>query len=121
MPDGKAKPANRWEDWSNLFLAIWLFISPWTFGFTTSAAAAWNAWIVAVIVGLVAASALYQVYRWEEWTNVALGIWLAISPWVLGFTGAAAAARNAVLVGLLVLVVAGEELATLPREARLQR
>jgi hypothetical protein len=38
---------------------------------------------------------------WEEWINVALGAWLAVSPWVLGTT-IPAAVINSVTVGALI-------------------
>jgi len=42
--------------------------------------------------------------QWEDWTNWALGLWLCISPWVLLFSEDPTATRNAVLVGLLVIL-----------------
>jgi len=43
--------ANRWQDWVNLLLGAWLFISPWALGFSNMGAeggahsnAATNAW-----------------------------------------------------------------------------
>lgn len=43
---------------------------------------------------------------WEEWVNVVLGVWLILSPWILGFSGMTNAMWNAVIVGLLVGVLA---------------
>jgi len=47
-----------------------------------------------------------SIFRdWEEWINVALGAWLAISPWALGI--ASATARwNFLVVGTLVIALA---------------
>lgn len=98
--------ANCWQDWTNLLLAMWLFVSPWALGLAFASvpagsasaakaglvAAAWNAWIFGVVVALIAGAALFQVRQWEEWTNLVIGIWVAISPWVLSFSGASAAA-----------------------------
>ena len=41
----------RWQDWAILFLAVWLFISPWVLQFGTGpivavSHAAWNAWVL---------------------------------------------------------------------------
>jgi hypothetical protein len=44
--------------------------------------------------------------QWEEWTEVALAAWLAVSPWVVGFRGTEAALVNAVLVAAVILVLA---------------
>lgn len=40
------------------------------------------------------------------WLNVILGLWLIISPWVLGYTATTAAFYNALIVGVLVAVFA---------------
>jgi hypothetical protein len=96
----------QWQDAGNLVLGIWLFLSPWILGFAGEAAAAWNAWIVGVVIAVVAASAIYAFQKWEEWLNVALAVWLVLSPWLLGFSALAAAMWNAVVVCLLVLALA---------------
>ena len=45
--------------------------------------------------------------HWEDWLGAALGVWLCASPWVLQFAGDdMVATQNAVLVGLLLIVVA---------------
>jgi uncharacterized membrane protein AbrB (regulator of aidB expression) len=81
---------------------------------------AWNAWIFGGIIAVIAAAALNQVQKWEEWTNAIVGIWIASSPWALGFSHDPVNTGNAVIVGLLVLCVAGWELYALPAETRMQ-
>ncbi len=42
-------------EWINLFAGIWLFLSPWALGFAVnSGPATWNAWILGIIVFVVA-------------------------------------------------------------------
>ncbi|MBI5922991.1 MAG: SPW repeat protein [Betaproteobacteria bacterium] len=43
---------------------------------------------------------------WEEGVNMALGVWLIISPWVLGFASHRNATAGAVIVGVLVTLLA---------------
>lgn len=113
------------QDWINVVLAIWLFISPWTLAFaqpmdtlTPGATAlpaagpeyaAWNAWILGVVVFLIALSAAlrpeYWQGAWQEWVNVILGIWIFIAPWVLGFSDVTWAAWNHWIVGFLIFAV----------------
>jgi hypothetical protein len=109
----------RWQDWANAILAIWLFISPWVLAFasaggTTAAGtatsgggtAAWNAWVLGVIVFLVAVSAIGRRFVFsQEWVNLVLGIWIFIAPWVLGFVGHADAAWDHWIVGALIFLV----------------
>lgn len=56
-------PWARWTEWINIILAVWLFISPWVLGFAQVPRAAWNAWIVAVIVFLLACAGLAVARR----------------------------------------------------------
>ena len=44
--------------------------------------------------------------HWQDPVNAVLGLWLAISPWILGFQVDVAAMPNAVIVGLALFVVA---------------
>lgn len=109
--------SNRWEDWGNLLLGAWLFVSPWVLQFAagpgsdaTVANAAWNAWISGSVIAVIAAAALFQLQQWEEWTNALVGIWVAISPWVLGFNSLSTATWNVVIVGILAVCLAGWDL-----------
>lgn len=45
----------RYLAWANVVLGAWLFISPWALGYTNLDGASWNAWIVGVLVVIVAA------------------------------------------------------------------
>jgi hypothetical protein len=47
--------------------------------------------------------------HWEDWTSVALGLWLLVSPWVLDY-GEMATAQNAVVVGFLLIATEFVEL-----------
>lgn len=107
----------RWQDWLNLLLGIWLFISPWVIGFAgTETAASWNAWILGVAIVVFSAIAVSMPQAWEEVINILLGIWMVISSWVIGVTSRAAE-TNAVIVGLLVILFAAWAMA-MSRSAR---
>ncbi|MFC7399987.1 SPW repeat protein [Chelatococcus sp. GCM10030263] len=87
-------------------------LTPWVFGFTGEATAAWNAWIVGALMALVAIGALVAFAEWEEWANGVLGVWAIISPWILGFSGITAAMASHVVISLIVAVLAAVELWT---------
>jgi hypothetical protein len=120
--------ANRWEDWANLVLAVWLFFSPWILQFGSVSAAgvgasnaAWNAWIFGVIVFLVALSALGRMELWQEWINILLGAWIFVAPWALGFAAGPlpAASWDHWIVGALIVILSGINVAQMraaPRE-----
>ena len=38
--------------------------------------------------------------RWQDWTSFALGLWLAVSPWALGYSHLESATANAAFMGL---------------------
>jgi len=112
------RPALHWHDWVNALLAVWLFISPWVLNFggvvdggagTATAAvamtAAWNAWILGVIVFILAITAARQLGSGPEWLNVLLGIWVFIAPWVLGFVGFPAASWEHWIVGAVIAII----------------
>ena len=40
--------------------------------------------------------------RWQDWTSFALGLWLAVSPWMLGYSANEAATANAAFLGLAI-------------------
>jgi hypothetical protein len=55
---------------------------------------------------------MFKTLKWEDWAGAATGIWLLLSPWVLGYSENFAAAANAVLFGI---VLASAELMHLGR------
>jgi SPW repeat len=102
-PERRSARENYWQDWANAIIAVWFFISPWILQFGAGApamagdtattavlgsvqAAAWNAWVLSVMVLLVAISAIGRMDFWQEYMNIALSFWIFIAPWVLGFT-----------------------------------
>jgi hypothetical protein len=42
--------------------------------------------------------------EWENWLDLALGVWLLLSPWLLQFGGDATAVTNSVVIGFLIIV-----------------
>jgi hypothetical protein len=94
----------------NAIVGAALFLSPWLFGFDGEQAASWNAWIGGLLVAIIAVAAVTQLETWEEWVNLAIGLWLVISPWVLGFTGLTNAFWGTLMAGLVVAVLAAVEL-----------
>ena len=110
----------RWQDWANLVLAVWLFISPWVLNFTAGgtavgtgipaavgafSVAAWDAWIFGVVTAVVVLWAMIQFASWQEWIGLLIGIWLFAAPWVLGFAGVRNAAWDHWVVGVLIFVI----------------
>ncbi len=95
----------RAQDWANLVLAVCLFLSPWVIGFATEAAPTWNAWIAGIVLGALAVATLSAFAEWEEWANMVIGLWLIVSPWLLGFMANVNAMWTHVILGLLVAAI----------------
>jgi hypothetical protein len=96
----------HWQDPVSALLGVWLIVAPWLLGFQSDSTVMSNHVVVGIALTAVALGAVFLPQAWEEWTEVALGVWLAVSPWVLKFTTLEAARTNAVLVGVAVLVLA---------------
>jgi len=96
----------RWQDVGALILGVWLFLSPWILGFTDTGLVATNAWVFGVIVAALALLAIFAYQQWEEWLNAAIGIWVFVSPWVLGMATNANVLWNSLIVGALLVVLA---------------
>lgn len=112
MTDFWKSVTDRWQDSLAVLLGVWLFFSAWILGFTEISAAFWNALIFGAILAVAAFLALFNDQVWEDWVDAVIGLWLMISPWVLGFAmligdGAQFAATwNTVIVGAVVFVLA---------------
>ena len=53
--------------------------------------------------------------RWQDWSCMGLGIAMAVSPWLLGYTGLQDATLNAVIIGFLTFALSALALTLLDR------
>ena len=89
----------------NVLAGIWLIIAPFVLHYGSSGNT-WQEVVFGIIVGVLgivrwAAPNL----TWPSWTNLVIGIWLIIAPWVI--PGTTAAARwNEAIVGIIVAILA---------------
>ena len=97
--------SQRWQDWVMLVFGAWLFFAPfWMGGYSSSGSiGACNSYVLGVRVFAFAWAALATTRRWEEWVELALGVWLVIAPFVLRFWGPEhGAAWNQIVLGVLI-------------------
>jgi len=93
----------RWQDWVNLFIGLWLFSSSFLFGaISTFHSAAWVGYIFGAMIVFISILALRQPAAWEEWTNLTVAILLIMSPLLLGFSTDTVPMWNALLTGMFV-------------------
>jgi hypothetical protein len=95
-------------DLYNLLLAMFLFISPWLFA-RANGTAATDLQTSGAAIAVISLAAMVAFADWEEWANLLLGIWLIVSPWVLGFAHTSAM-QLSILVGFTVAFLAALEL-----------
>lgn len=105
-------------DTINLALGVFLFLSPWIFGFT-SELATHTSWLAGAALGIVAMLSIADLFEsvsipdffeTEEWINLAIGLWLVVCPWIIGMNGDTTATQVHLGVGLVVAAIAAVEL-----------
>lgn len=106
----------RWAGGLNILAGIWLIISPFILGFSNVQSAMWNAVIVGIVVAVLAAirAGAMLDQPWLSWINLILGIWLFVSPWVLGYSGTTSALWNSLVLGVIVFVLSGWSILSSP-------
>lgn len=70
----------------SIVLGIVLFASPRAFEFVTSPVAAWNAWISASVLIGVAVPTFISPVECGYWIEIMLGLWILLSPRIIGYT-----------------------------------
>jgi hypothetical protein len=68
----------------NLVLAAVLLAAPWLFSLTNTAGKI-DLWASGAAIAAISLAAMVAYTNWEEWANLLLGVWLVVSPWLLGF------------------------------------
>ena len=102
------RPHERVLDGYNFLLAAFLASTPWLFAYSQETTRI-DMWITGGAMATIALLAIAAYAVWYEWANIALGIWLIASPWVIGFTHTRAM-HFAIGIGLAVVYMAGIQL-----------
>jgi hypothetical protein len=100
------KSIKHWQDVVSVAIGVWFAASPWVLGFQGHQSAMIGSLAAGLLLVGVALGATLAPRAWEEWTEGALGLWMMVSPWVLGFAALQAAMLNAVVCGVVVLLLA---------------
>jgi hypothetical protein len=112
-------PRLRWQDFANLAIGIALGFSPWLLGFFEEApVATWNALVAGATVIVLAAVDMEKPANWGQWMMALIGVWLALSPAMLGFEEDWIASAVTILAGTVVFVVAGGALLSAVQRSR---
>jgi len=103
------------EEWSraklcdivNFSLGTILFFSPWLFSLSAGAPRQ-TASIIGLLIAVLSIPALAAFAVWEEWLNLAAGLWLIATPWLFSFEDSKAITVE-VLIGTAVAALAAFE------------
>jgi hypothetical protein len=104
---------HRWRreailDCYNLVLGTFLFVSPWLFVFARDVARV-DVWVTSALLVSISIATLVAFAEWEEWASLVVGLWMVVSPWVLGFPQTTAM-HVIIGVGCVVIYLAALEL-----------
>jgi hypothetical protein len=75
-----------WEDWLGMLLGVLTGLSPWISGQMGSQTMMLNAILVGAIVFVLGEYEAADLHRWQEVGEIALGSWLAASPFIFGYS-----------------------------------
>jgi hypothetical protein len=92
----------------DVLAAIWLLISPFVLRFRSTGSLVANDVILGIVIGILALVRFFSPSRstaWASWVNVVLGIWVLISPWVLGYAAYRTAMIDNVVMGIIVIIL----------------
>jgi len=97
----------KWESGTNILLGLWLVLSPFFFGYASGAELG-SDMLAGAAIALLAAFRTFQrdVGDWADWLTALLGVWVILSPWIIGFSNNQAHTFNNVMVGAIVLAFA---------------
>lgn len=90
----------------NLLAGIWLIIAPFLLGYSDDANPLWNDVVVGILIVAMAGARVAGAFRAPSlsWINAALGFWLVIAPFVLGYSDEATPLWNDIIVGIIVVL-----------------
>jgi hypothetical protein len=111
---------HKFPDIGKLGLGVAMLATPWLL--ELAPAAKWDLWICGYAMATICVADLTAEADWEPRTSLWLGIWLAVAPWVLGFSDDLRATFLHILAGSIVWLLSAAELwsvgSTPPRRFR---
>lgn len=90
--------------------ALILMASPWLAGFTGDVIASSNAVLCGMLMLSFTVAAFIRGRDWRSWMNLVPGVWVFLSPFILGFVASEVPTIIHVVVGLTVSILSLAEL-----------
>jgi len=86
-------------------VGIWEILAPFVLGYSLVPPPTINAVLIGFIITILASIRFFGAFdaAWLSWINAALGVWLILAPFILGYRDAAMV--NDIIVGIIVLML----------------
>jgi hypothetical protein len=104
------KTHRSWEDWIGMLMGVLIGISPWLAEQQAEPAVMWNAVLVGALVLGLSQLEYVSLQRWQETGEIALGLWLIVSPFTFGYAEAGPLRYWHFVLGAIVAMLAALEL-----------
>ncbi len=109
----------RGLSWVIALAGVWEILAPFILGFAVVPAGLWNNVIVGVVLIILGAwaalTANIGTARTLDWIAAVVGLWLIVSPFILGTAVITAAIWNDIIVGIIVLILGAWAAMAAPR------
>lgn len=96
--------------WLVAVAGLWEILAPFILGFSAATVAMWNAIVIGVVLIVLAVWAALSenvtADRTLDWINAVVGVWLFVSPFILGYSAVGVALWNSLIIGVVVIVLA---------------
>ena len=113
---GFVRKHQSWEDWLGMLLGVLIEVSPW-FPFSSHdvmnaerGTMILNTFVVGMLVFGLGQLEYVALQRWEEVGEIALGLWLIASPFILGYSGDEALRVWHIVLGTIVALLGALQL-----------
>lgn len=114
----------HWQDWLVAVVGAWLVSSNCVLSYALPESAPagldatifWNALLTGDAAILLGGMAIAAFTLWEEWADIAIGLWLVVSPWILGFADIHLAMWNVVLSGVVIIPLGSVDTLPFPKD-----
>jgi hypothetical protein len=95
--------------WVTGVLGLALIVAPFVLGYSDNTTALWASIVLGVVVAGVSLFEAWDKARWEYWVAGAAGVLAVLAPFVLGFTAVTAALWASLILGAIIVILAGYE------------
>jgi len=107
--------------WITGILGLFLVMAPFVLGYSMDVTAMWSSIILGLAVIVLSAIKGFvhnMAARWEYWLVAIMGVLAIVAPFVLNFRTQPQPLEASIILGAVVIVVAGYQLVSAPRQTQ---